>query len=121
MGCQAGISVLGIQSNGNIKGCLTLPDGFIEGNIRTQSLKTILEKLRLKQKQLRGYCIDCDLAKICQGGCLGTAFALKEFDEPYCLRAIENEFFSSKQLPLKGKLDSQISVLKNMIHNSIFK
>ena len=121
VGCQAGISVLGIQSNGNIKGCLTLPDGFIEGNIRTQSFKTILEKLRLKQKQLKGYCVDCDLAKICRGGCLGTAYALKEFEEPYCLRAIENKLFSSQQLPLKGKLDSTISILKNMFHNLIFK
>ena len=121
VGCQAGRSVLGIQSNGNIKGCLTLPDGFIEGNIRTQSLKTILEKLRIKQKQLKGYCVDCDLAKICRGGCLGTSNALKEFDEPYCLRAIENKLFSSKQLPIKGKLDSTISILKNLYHNLIFK
>jgi len=93
VGCQAGISVLGIQSNGNVKGCLTLPDGFIEGNIRTQSLQTILDKLRAKQKQLKGYCVDCDLASLCRGGCLGTAYALKEFDEPYCLRAIENKLF----------------------------
>ncbi|GAG82307.1 unnamed protein product, partial [marine sediment metagenome] len=63
----------------------------------------------------------CDLAKICRGGCLGTAYALKEFDEPYCLRAIENKLFSSKQLPIKGKLDSTISVLKNLYHNLIFK
>ncbi len=121
VGCQAGLSVLGIQSNGNIKGCLTLPDGFIEGNIRTQSLKTILEKIRLKKIKLKGYCTDCDMARICRGGCLGSALALNEFDEPYCLRAIENNLFSSKQLPIKGKLDSTISILKNMYHNLIFK
>ncbi|GAI59661.1 unnamed protein product, partial [marine sediment metagenome] len=121
VGCQAGRSVLGIQSNGNIKGCLTLPDGFVEGNIRTQSLKTILEKLRLKQIQLKGYCADCNVAKICHGGCLGTAYALKEFDEPYCLRAIENKLFTSEQLPIKGKLDSTLSIFKNLFQNFIFK
>jgi hypothetical protein len=32
-GCQAGISGIGIQSDGGIKGCLSLPDGYIEGYI----------------------------------------------------------------------------------------
>ena len=121
IGCQAGISVLGIQSNGNIKGCLTLPDEYITGNIRTQSLKTILENIRLKQIQTKGYCADCDLAKSCRGGCLGTAYAIREFDEPYCLRAIENKIFPSKQFPMKGKLDSTISSIRNMFHNLILK
>ena len=121
VGCQAGKSVLGIQSNGNTKGCLTLPDGFIGGNIRTQSLKKILEKIRLKQIQLKGYCAECDVAKSCQGGCLGTAYGLKEYDEPYCLRSIESKLFSSSQLPSKGKLDSTISLFKSMIHNIINK
>jgi radical SAM protein with 4Fe4S-binding SPASM domain len=121
VGCQAGKSVLGIQSNGNIKGCLTLPDGFVEGNVRTQSLKTIVRKLRLKQIQLKGYCSDCDEANSCRGGCLGTAYALKEFDEPYCLRAIENKLFPSKHFPTKGKLDSPVSLMKSMVHSLRFK
>lgn len=121
IGCQAGISVLGIQSNGNIKGCLTLPDEFIGGNIRRQELKTILERIRARQIQLKGYCIDCNLANSCRGGCVGTSYALKEFDEPYCLRAIENSIFSSKQFPMRGKMDSTFSSLKNMFHNLIFK
>jgi hypothetical protein len=61
------------------------------------------------------------LKKSCRGGCLGTAYALKEFDEPYCLRAIENKIFSSEQFPMKGKLDSTISSLKNMFLSLIFK
>ena len=121
VGCQAGMSVLGIQSDGDIKGCLTLPDEFIEGNIRTQNLKTIIEKIRLKQIQVKGNCADCDVVNSCRGGCLGTSYAIKEFDEPYCLRAIENKIFSSKQFPMKGKLDSTISSLRNMFHNLILK
>ena len=121
VGCQAGKSVLGIQSNGNIKGCLTLPDEFIGGNVRTQSLKTILRKIRSKRIQLKGYCADCDVVNLCQGGCLGTAYAINEFDEPYCLRAIENQLFSSNHLPLKGKLDSTVSFMKSMLHTIRFK
>ena len=102
VGCQAGYSVLGIQSNGNIKGCLTLPDDFIEGNIREQSLESILSNpdafsynKRFNKKFLKGYCINCNFAKECKGGCLGTRIAFNSFDEPYCLRAIENKLFQS--------------------------
>ncbi len=114
IGCQAGISVLGIQSNGDIKGCLTLPDEFIEGSIREKSLTEILRGLRLKKKKLITNCIKCDLVNNCKGGCLGTMYALQYNNSPYCLRAIENKFFSKKNLPLKGKLDSSISKLKNI-------
>ncbi|MFX0180598.1 MAG: radical SAM protein [Candidatus Hodarchaeota archaeon] len=114
IGCQAGISVLGIQSNGNIKGCLTLPDEFIEGNIREKNLKEILKSLRLKKKKLNSNCIQCDLVNDCKGGCLGTMYALQYIKSPYCLRAIENKFITNKNLPMRGKLDSAISKLKNM-------
>jgi len=40
-GCQAGITTMAIQSNGNIKGCLSLPDEYIENNIREKKLKDI--------------------------------------------------------------------------------
>jgi MoaA/NifB/PqqE/SkfB family radical SAM enzyme len=40
-GCLAGISNIGIQSNGGIKGCLSLSDEFIEGNIRNKNLRDI--------------------------------------------------------------------------------
>lgn len=128
VGCQAGYSVLGIQSNGNIKGCLTLPDDFIEGNIREQSLKSIISKpdafsynKRLNKQYLKGYCINCNFSKECKGGCLGTRIALKCFDEPYCLRAIENMLLDSQKLPIRGKLDSFISKYKNLYSNILFK
>ena len=38
-GCQAGVTNIGIQSNGNIKGCLSLSDEYIEGNIRERDVK----------------------------------------------------------------------------------
>jgi len=126
VGCQAGYSVLGIQSNGNIKGCLTLPDEFIEGNIREQSLKEILSNQhafsynrRFKKTDLKGYCRNCNISKDCKGGCLGTRLALNCYDEPYCLRAIENVLFNSQTFPLRGKLDVIVSRYKNLYHRLI--
>ncbi|MFX1410594.1 MAG: radical SAM protein [Promethearchaeota archaeon] len=126
VGCQAGYSVLGIQSNGNIKGCLTLPDEFIEGNIREQNLKDILSDQHafsynriFKKMNLKGYCRNCNINKDCKGGCLGTQLALNCYDEPYCLRAIENVFFNSQTFPLGGKLEAIISRYKNIYHRLI--
>ena len=123
VGCQAGYSVLGIQSNGNIKGCLTLPDEFVEGNVRNQDLKEILSNAqafsynrKFEKKNLKGYCRNCDLAMECKGGCMGTSLALKYYDDPLCLRAIENVLFNKKKLPKSSKLDTTISKYRNLYH-----
>ncbi len=125
VGCQAGYSVLGIQSNGNIKGCLTLSDKFIEGNVRTNSLKEIISNpyafnynRNFEKENLRGYCKNCDMVNECKGGCLGTRYALNSEDSPYCLRAIENVRFNSKIFKVKGKMDTVLSKYKN-IYSSI--
>ncbi|MEE9377816.1 MAG: radical SAM protein [Candidatus Lokiarchaeia archaeon] len=120
VGCQAGYSVLGIQSNGDIKGCLTLPDDFIEGNIRTQSLKEIISSphaflynRKFEKKDLKGYCRNCDFVNQCKGGCLGTKYAINSQDAPYCLRAIENTRFNSKMFKVRGRMDSFLSKYKD--------
>ncbi|KKK72398.1 hypothetical protein LCGC14_2904280, partial [marine sediment metagenome] len=100
IGCQAGKSVLGIQSNGNIKGCLTLPDDFIEGNVRITNISEIINSRfdlkynqSLHNKNSQDYCCRCEMVKKCKGGCLGTRIALNSFTKPYCLRAIEKKLF----------------------------
>ena len=40
-GCVAGLFILGLSSNGDIKGCLSMPDTHIEGNVLRESLNTI--------------------------------------------------------------------------------
>lgn len=124
VGCQAGFSVLGIQSNGNIKGCLTLPDEFIEGNIREHSLQEILSNpnafsynRNFKVSDLKGHCKTCNISKECKGGCLGTNLALNCYDNPYCLRAIEDVIFDPPKL--RGKLDVLISRYKNFYQKII--
>jgi len=99
VGCQAGCSVLGIESNGNVKGCLSLPsamngvDQFVEGNIRQRSLREIWESpdsfaynRKFTLSQLQGFCRTCEYAEICRGGCSWTAFAhtRDRNDNPYC-------------------------------------
>ena len=37
----AGLRGIGFESNGNVKGCLSMPADFIEGNIRDQTLREI--------------------------------------------------------------------------------
>ncbi len=100
MGCQAGITALGIQSDGGIKGCLSLPDEFIEGNILNKKILDIWNEpnsfsynRNFKIEELGKKCIDCKYGKRCKGGCLTVSSSLtgKNHSDPYCLRLIEKE------------------------------
>jgi radical SAM protein with 4Fe4S-binding SPASM domain len=99
VGCRAGCQVIGIESNGNIKGCLSLPsarhgkDRFLEGNLRDQSMREIWESpdtfgynRNFDEAQLMGFCAVCRYRDICRGGCSWTAYSHTEsrFDNPYC-------------------------------------
>ncbi|MFX1573293.1 MAG: radical SAM protein [Promethearchaeota archaeon] len=128
IGCQAGRSVLGIQSNGNVKGCLTLSDDFIVGNVRTSNLSDIINsRLDIKYNQYfhkinpQDYCFTCKMFKKCKGGCLGTKLALNSFNNPYCLRAIEKKLFKNESLPFRWKIDSKISKYKYLYQKIILK
>ena len=99
-GCQAGISTIGIQSNGEVKGCLSLPQEFIEGNIRDNLISDIWQKpgfcsynRDFKESDLNNSCIGCKYGKKCRGGCLGVSIGVtgKSNGDPYCLKTIEKE------------------------------
>lgn len=100
-GCQAGISVLAIQSNGNIKGCLSLPDdGFIEGNIKEESIIDIWRSpnsfsfsRNFGRSELKDHCKECKYGRTCKGGCTTASVSItkKMHCDPYCLYKIENE------------------------------
>ncbi len=97
-GCQAGIRALGIESNGNIKGCLSLLDPvFVEGNIREHSLAEIWDRAGafaynrgFDESQLAGDCAGCEHGRICMAGCRGVSHSVTgEFHRaPYCITAI---------------------------------
>lgn len=98
--CQAGRLGLGIEANGGIKGCPSLPtERWVGGNVRDHSLQDIWERsepLRYQRDRtvddLWGFCRTCYYARECGGGCTWMASTLlgKPGNNPYCHhRAIE--------------------------------
>ncbi len=81
-GCQAGKFVLGIESDGAIKGCPSLQPAYISGNMKQNSIKTQWETSEIlgfarnrSVESLSGYCRQCVFAEVCLGGCSFTAHA----------------------------------------------
>jgi len=98
--CGAGRSTLGIEADGAIKGCPSLPtEAWTGGNIRDNSLKDIWERsapLRYTRdrtvEDLWGYCRSCYYADECRAGCTWTSFVFfgRAGNNPYCHhRALE--------------------------------
>lgn len=97
-GCSAGLSALGIEADGAIKGCPSLPTAaYTGGNIRDRSLRDIVEQseeLRFNlgadtpqgTEHLWGFCQTCEFAQLCRGGCSWTAhvFFDRRGNNPYC-------------------------------------
>jgi len=101
-GCQAGITILSIKSNGDIIGCLSTPDEYIEGNIRDRSIIDIwnssdafIYNRKFKIDYLGENCRDCQYGEICKGGCMGmsTSLTAKPHNDPYCFYSIEKMLF----------------------------
>lgn len=102
-GCYAGKTVLGIQSNGNVKGCLALSDDFIEGNIRERSIKEIWNdpnafayNRKFKIGDLGENCKKCKYSKECKGGCTTRSSSITGFphNDPCCFYRIEKELLN---------------------------
>jgi radical SAM protein with 4Fe4S-binding SPASM domain len=97
-GCHAGINVICIQSNGGIKGCLSLLDDFIEGNVRENQLADMWNNQdafpynrKFTIEDLNNDCKGCRYGKSCKGGCQSqsTSSTGKIHCDPYCLHLIE--------------------------------
>jgi radical SAM protein with 4Fe4S-binding SPASM domain len=97
-GCSAGCLNIGIESQGNVKGCLSLQsDQFVEGNVRHQSLMNIWQKKGnfsytrdFQPENLHGYCYGCEFGEICRGGCVFMAYGAtgSPHNNPYCLHRV---------------------------------
>jgi radical SAM protein with 4Fe4S-binding SPASM domain len=98
--CMAGQLTLGIEADGTIKGCPSLPTvAWGGGNIHDASLLDIWERaapLRYTRDRtvddLWGYCRDCYYADACRAGCTWTSdvFFGRPGNNPYCHhRALE--------------------------------
>jgi radical SAM protein with 4Fe4S-binding SPASM domain len=99
-GCEAGLRALGIEANGDIKGCPSLPTAtYAGGNVREHRLRDIWERaaaLRFNRDrgttELWGHCASCYYADTCKSGCTWTGHVLfgRRGNNPYCHhRALE--------------------------------
>lgn len=98
--CGAGRLVLGLEANGDVKGCPSLPSSdYVGGNVREHALKDIWERsapvgfTRARTRDgLWGFCKGCYYADECLGGCTWTAHTLlgRPGNNPFCHhRALE--------------------------------
>jgi radical SAM protein with 4Fe4S-binding SPASM domain len=116
-GCGAGLNTLGIEADGAIKGCPSLPTHpYTGGNIREKRLREIVEtseELNINRKgdteHLWGFCRTCRYAELCRGGCSWTAhtFFGRRGNNPYCHhralvqkeRGVRERLFLKKRAP----------------------
>jgi len=98
--CSAGRLILGVEANGAVKACPSLPTAvYTGGNLRDHPLRDIWERsepLRFTRDprlpELWGHCRDCYYAEECLGGCSWTAHSLfgRRGNNPFCHhRALE--------------------------------
>lgn len=98
LGCYAGVRVAGIESNGNVKGCLSMQEQFVEGNIRESSFTEIWNNpkgfaynRKFTRDTASGVCHECKYLPLCRGGCATTSVSASgnRADNPYCIYQIE--------------------------------
>ena len=99
-GCQAGTEVIGIASDGGIRGCLSISEEITLGNIREKPLINIWDDdenfkfTRLYNEQILGEnCSGCSSAVNCKGGCSSMSYSLTGSfnNNPYCQARLERE------------------------------
>ena len=110
LGCWAGLHVFGIESNGNVKGCLSLPSalhgesGYVEGNLRESSLREIWNRPTgfaysrgFRVAALKGFCRVCRYGDLCRGGCTWKRYSQgnSEAGDTYCFyfQAMQHECY----------------------------
>lgn len=104
-GCRAGITAIGVTSDGGVVGCLAMGnDRLIQGNVRDTSLRQIWENpdsfaynRKFDTTKLGPNCTGCKYAAKCKGGCSAVSYILTErfHNDPYCFRTIEKEIISA--------------------------
>jgi radical SAM protein with 4Fe4S-binding SPASM domain len=98
--CNAGQNTIGIEADGTIKGCPSLPTSpYSGGNIRDLSFQQIWwesDALNINRggtsEGLWGFCGSCYYADVCKAGCTWTTHSLfgRAGNNPYCHhRALE--------------------------------
>lgn len=99
VGCMAGYDSIGIESDGSVKGCPSLPSGpYVGGNVRELTLDDIwweapeLSFARTRAvEELWGRCRECYYADVCKGGCSWMAHTTfgRRGNNPFCYHRAE--------------------------------
>ncbi|MBS6862115.1 MAG: radical SAM/SPASM domain-containing protein [Clostridiales bacterium] len=97
-GCQAGLTAIGIDSVGNVRGCESMyDDRFNEGNLREKRLADIWNdpnafayNRRFTPERLTGPCASCPYGSVCAGGCRSYNYFThgKLYESPACARGV---------------------------------
>lgn len=101
-GCGAGKWCIGLEADGKIKACPSLPSeewtgGYLAQDNLAEVVATAPELIRLKNRtreDLWGFCKTCYYADTCKAGCTWTSECIlgKPGNNPYCIhRAMEYE------------------------------
>ena len=99
-GCHAGIQAMGLDSNGDVKGCQSQPSTpeFIAGNVRQRPLaeiwndpKAFPHTRHFERSMLEGYCARCRWGSLCKAGCTSAALAHSGScgDNPMCFYRVK--------------------------------
>ncbi|MCR9089475.1 MAG: radical SAM protein [Rhodobacteraceae bacterium] len=93
-GCAAGHTALGIEADGTIKSCPSLPKlRYSGGNIRDISLAEVWKSASAFERNRRpttgdlwGYCRECYYSSVCRAGCTWMSDSLfgRPGNNPYC-------------------------------------
>ncbi len=93
-GCVAGKHALGLESDGTVKGCPSLPtDAYAGGNVRERPLQRIWDESAAvrftrdrDESSLWGFCRTCYYADTCRAGCTWTSHVVfgRAGNNPYC-------------------------------------
>jgi radical SAM protein with 4Fe4S-binding SPASM domain len=93
-GCPAGQNAIGLEADGTLKGCPSLPTTrYGAGSVRDTPIAELWAEHPALQfnrergtEDLWGYCGECYYAEVCRGGCTWTADALfgRRGNNPYC-------------------------------------
>jgi radical SAM protein with 4Fe4S-binding SPASM domain len=104
-GCQAGITSIGIESDGTVKACPSLPTApYDGGSVKELSLEELWnhsEKVRFARdrttSELWGFCKTCYYADECRAGCSWMAHCTlgRRGNNPFC-------YYRVKQLEREG-------------------
>ncbi len=96
-GCLAGVRLVALRANGDVKGCPSHPAQFVVGNVRDTPFadiwgdpKNFAYNTAWDEGLLEGECARCEYRRVCRAGCTTMAFAVTGtiHDNPFCVQHV---------------------------------